>query len=183
MKFKSLFHFLVLISTCDPLFHAQKSYAIPVKNVYINFAGAGGNFAERYATFTVDSPTTVTAVTPELRLYEVHLAKMIEVTHLFCKEREGSYVIHWNYEADKGQVFMGEFPLSCQFAANAFSTFGTIGKEKITIHHRGNPVQEEIKVLNLQGANGKQFAALVRRLKPKCLESPQKVCPGDRLPS
>jgi serine/threonine-protein kinase len=155
--------------------------AIPVLNVNINFAGAGGDFSSRTATFRVPDSTTVTPVENGLRLYEIHLAKMIEVTESFCKDRDSDYIIYWNYEADEGKIFMGEFSLSCQFARETLEKFGTSGTEEVTIHHRGNPTSENISILNLNSKNAKQFRSLVQSLKPSCIETTPKICPGDRL--
>jgi hypothetical protein len=90
--------------------------AISVPNAYINFAGAGGDFSSRTATFRVPDQTTTKLVRYGLRLYELHLAKMIEVTNNFCQDRDSNYVIYWNYEAADGKVFMGQYNLTCQFA-------------------------------------------------------------------
>ena len=47
----------------------------------IDFAGAGGDFHQRQGTFVVpDRDTTVSAYGGSLRRYDVHIAKMIEVT-------------------------------------------------------------------------------------------------------
>lgn len=76
--------------------------ALPVINADINFAGAGGDFSSRTATFIVPESTTVIPVENYgLRLYEAHLGKMIEVTFSFCQDRESDYIVHWNYEAAK----------------------------------------------------------------------------------
>jgi serine/threonine-protein kinase len=155
--------------------------AIPVSSAYINFAGAGGYFSSRTGTFRVPDSTTVTPVENGLRLYEVHLAKMIEVTESFCKDRENDYIVYWNYEAEAGKVFMGEFSLSCQFARETLQKFGRSNTEKVTIHHRGNPTSENISVLNINSQNAPEFINLVQSLKPSCLEITPKICPGDRL--
>lgn len=155
--------------------------AIPVPNAYISFAGAGGDFTSRTATFRAPESTATQPVENGLRLYDVHLAKMIEVSENYCKDRESSYLIHWNYEVDQGKIFMGEFSWSCQLARDTFKKFGTAGTEKVTIHHRDEPVSETISVLNINSNNAKEFLSFVQTLKPKCIEMTPKICPGDRL--
>ena len=155
--------------------------AIPVSNAYISFAGAGGDFTSRTATFRVPESTTVTPVENGLRLYDVHLAKMIEVSENYCKDRESDYLIHWNYEVDQGKIFMGEFSWSCQFARDTLKKFGTSETETVTIYHTDNPKSETIYVLNINRNNAKEFLSLVQTIKPKCIEMTPKICPGDRL--
>jgi serine/threonine-protein kinase len=155
--------------------------AISVANAYINFAGAGGDFSSRTATFLVPESTAVTPVKNGLRLYEVHLAKMIEVSESYCQDRESDYLIHWIYKVDQGKIFMGQFSWSCQFARDTLKKFGSSGTEKMTIHHRGNPTSETISVLDINSNNAKEFINLVKTLKPKCLEMSSPICPGDRL--
>ncbi|NJL10979.1 MAG: hypothetical protein HC908_14625, partial [Calothrix sp. SM1_7_51] len=123
---------------------------------------------------------TTKSVGNGLRLYEVHIAKMIEVTHSFCgKEgdtKDTNYIVHWNYVADK--TFMGRFSFSCKFAANTLKTYGTGKPEQITVNHRGNPTKETISTLNLSGSKAKQFVSLVKTLKPQCDGGTPKICPG-----
>ncbi len=156
--------------------------AIPVPNANISFAGAGGDFSSRTATFTVPDVTTVTPVENGLRLYEVHLAKMIEVSENFCKDRDDDYIINWNYEANQGKIFMGEFSLSCEFARETLQNFGTSGTETVIISHRGNPVSETISTLDINQKNAPEFINLVHSsMKPSCIDMTPKICPGDRL--
>ncbi|MGB5772253.1 MAG: hypothetical protein WBM32_20655 [Crocosphaera sp.] len=155
--------------------------AIPVPNADISIAGAGGDFSTRTASFIVPDVTTITPVKYGLRLYEVHLAKMIEVTENFCEDRDDNYRIYWNYEAEAGKVFMGEYTISCQFARQTLQKFGTLGTDKITISHRGNPVSETISTLDINNNNAQKFIKLVHFLKPACIDITPKLCPGDRL--
>lgn len=155
--------------------------AIPVSNAYINFAGAGGDFSSRTGTFRAKESTTITPVKDGLRIYETHLAKMIEVSENFCKDREPNYKFYWNYEADQGKIFMGQFTWTCQFAHDTFKKFGTAGKEKIVIHYVDNPQNETISVLNLIGKNAQEFINLVKTIKPQCIDYTPKICPGDQL--
>lgn len=154
---------------------------IPVTNAYINFAGAGGDFSSRTATFSVPDKDTTKLVKDGLRLYDIHLAKMIEVTNDFCKDQKSDYVVYWNYEAEDGKIFMGKYSLTCQFAKDTLKKFGTSATEKVTINHRGNPTTVKITTLNLNSKNAKEFATLAQSIKPSCIEANPKICPGDRL--
>lgn len=155
--------------------------AIPVSNAYINFAGAGGDFSSRTATFKASEANTTTPVKDGLRVYETHLAKMIEVSNNFCKDRQPNYKFYWNYEADQGKIFMGQFSWNCQFVSDVFKKIGTSGTEKMTIHYVDNPKSETISVLNLAGKNAQEFVNLVKKIEPKCIDYTPKICPGDKL--
>lgn len=175
MSKKHLWALAGLIAYCNPV------SAIPVNNAYINIAGAGGDFTGRAATFRVEDKTTVTPVKDGLRLYELHLAKMIEVSEHFCRDREPEYKFTWNYEAEGGKVYMGEYSWTCQFARDTLKKFGSSGEENITIHYVDNPQKETISALNITGKNAENFIHLVRTLKPECIDYNPPICPGDRL--
>lgn len=180
-KYKLLNKLLIGVSLLISFGLVEKAIAIPLPKAYINLAGAGGDFSSRTATFRVSDHSTATSIGNGLRLYDAHIEKMIEVTNHFCKDEESEYIFYWNYEADAGRVFMGQFPISCQFARKTFQKFGISANETVTVNHRGNPKPEAIATLALNQQNGKQFAAFVQTIKPQCLEMTPKICPGDRL--
>ncbi|MDV3001026.1 MAG: hypothetical protein N5P05_002632 [Chroococcopsis gigantea SAG 12.99] len=171
---------LISMASVNTIF-AYPADAIPVKEAYISFAGAGGDFSSRTATFRVSAPDTTKPVQYGLRLYEVHLAKMIEVANNYCADRGNNYVIHWNYEADNGKVFMGQYDLTCQFVRNTMKKFGTTKGETLSIDYAGHTQAVKINTLNLNGKNAPEFAGLVQSIKPRCIEAAPKICPGDRL--
>lgn len=166
---------------CTGTLFATAANAIPVTNAYIGIAGAGGDFTSRTATLRVPDKSTTQVVKYGLRLYDLHLAKMIEVANDFCKDRESKYVFHWIYQAEGGKVFMGKYDFTCQFAMNAMKKFGTAAPETVTIDYAGHSETAKIVPLNLNSKNAKEFAGLVQSIKPTCLPGNPKICPGDRL--
>jgi hypothetical protein len=160
---------------------ATATHAIPVTNAYIGIAGAGGDFSSRPATFRVPDKSTTKTVKYGLRLYDLHLAKMIEVANNFCKDRDSKYVFHWIYEAEGGKVFMGKYDFTCQFAKNTMKKFGTAAPETVTIDYAGYSETAKIVALNLNSKNAKEFASLVQSIKPTCIPRTPQICPGDRL--
>lgn len=169
---------LATVTTLATLTPTLAGTAVPINR--IDFAGAGGNFNQRYGTFVVpDSDTTVSAYGGKLTLYDVHIAKMIEVTqYRWCSPRKGYKGVYFNYEADNGKVFMGQIYISCQLAARAFSEFGAGRAEQTAIYDRGNgPERIRIPVLDLTGSKIGKFQTLVNSLKPTCVGN---TCPGDR---
>lgn len=150
-------------------------------NYRVNFAGAGGNFTQRYGSFVVpDRDTSVAIAQSGLTRYDVHVAKMIEITHFqWCTPRSNYDGVFYTYDADNGKIFMGQLYISCAVAKDAITRFGTGKPERTVIFDRGNPSTVSIPVLDVQGKKVPEFRKLVRSIKPECVE---KLCPGDRNP-
>ncbi|MEO1094011.1 MAG: hypothetical protein AAFX01_03820 [Cyanobacteria bacterium J06638_28] len=116
-------------------------------------------------TLTVpDQDTTHSAYDGVLRRYDVHVAKMFEVAHYFCQQDEQLDGFKWNYEAANGNIFMGQFQISCELARNVAETYGMRRSELTVISFvdiepdasRDNPYAREhtVPVLNIT-SNGK----------------------------
>jgi hypothetical protein len=161
---------------------ASPKTAVPITR--INVARAGGDQFHHWVTLVVpDKNTAVAAYGGELRRYDVHLAKMIELTaHDFCgsPSRRGAY---FNYEADNGRVFMGKFFISCSTARSTVETYGLGKPERTIVQYAGNPETLNVPVLDLRGNKIRQFQqTIVKRLTPECIETGgKKLCPGDRI--
>lgn len=154
---------------------ASAGTEVPI--TYINVAGAGGDFQHRWATFVVpDRDTTASAYGGSLRRYEVHIAKMIEITADQWCQRPNFEGVYWNYQAENGNLFMGQYYISCAAARNAVRVYGVGKPERTVIHQRGNPQVVNIPVLNVYGEKVPQFMQYVQTLKPRCIEN---LCPGD----
>lgn len=112
-----------------------------------------------------DKDTTISADGGELRRYDVHIAKMFEVTHYLCQNKHKPNLLNWlnekdvsvfkklkrldaslkgkrtdegfswNYEAANGNVFMGRFSISCDLAQTVVSAYG-LGKAELTSINR-----------------------------------------------
>ena len=99
--------------------------------------------------------TTRPAYGGRLRLYDVHLAKMFEVTHFECNRSQGGMVsdgrIMWRYEAGDGEVNMGAFDISCRMANQIVREYG-LGQTEATrmVYYRA-PVTENIPILDITG--------------------------------
>ncbi len=156
---------------------ATAETAVPITR--ISFAGAGGNFTQRYGTFIVpDKDTSVSAYGGALSRYDVHIAKMIEITHFqWCQTRPNYRGVYYNYDADNGKVFMGQIYISCTTAKNAVNSFGVGRPESTVIYDRDNPSTASIPVLDLNGRKIPEFKQLVQSIRPQCID---KLCPGDR---
>ncbi|MDL5054147.1 hypothetical protein QQ056_11400 [Oscillatoria laete-virens NRMC-F 0139] len=79
---------------------------------------------EQMGMVVPDRDTTQSAYGGQLRLYDVHIAKMFEVTHTLCQEIPGLGYLNWVYQAGGGSLFMGRFQVSCKLANDLASAYG-----------------------------------------------------------
>jgi len=111
-------------------------------------------------TLTVpDQDTTRSAYGGMLRRYDVHVAKMFEVSHHYCQQNEAVEGIRWDYEAANGNVYMGRFNISCDLAKEVITAYGPKRTELTEVSFvdiqpdemRENPYTRdyEIPVLNI----------------------------------
>ena len=106
-----------------------------------------------------DQDTTQSAYGGILRRYDVHVAKMFEVSHYYCQQNEAIEGFRWNYEAANGNVFMGRFDISCHLAKDIATAYGLQRTEHTEVSFgdiqpdetRENPYGRdyEIPVLNI----------------------------------
>ncbi|MEG4037750.1 hypothetical protein QUA03_28565 [Microcoleus sp. S36b_A4] len=89
-------------------------------------------FDEGFGSIVVpESDTTASAYGGRLRQYDVHIAKMFEVTHFMCQQENLTPGITWNYEAGGGTINMGSFVITCRLANQIASAYG-LGKSEPT---------------------------------------------------
>jgi len=87
--------------------------------------------AEEMMAITIPNQnTTQSAYGGRLRLYDVHIAKMFEVTHFLCKQYPGMSEQMWSYRAGGGSLDMGSFTISCNLASNIASAYGLGNPER-----------------------------------------------------
>jgi serine/threonine-protein kinase len=129
-------------------------------------------FAEEMGSLTVpDRNTTASAYGGELRLYDVHIAKMFEVTKFLCDRFRSQSDIIWNYRAGGGSIRMGTFNITCAEANSIASIFGR-GKPEITpilyIGEEGYRREEtfDIPILNIVGDKIPQWLDFVETFSP-----------------
>lgn len=78
-----------------------------------------------------DTNTTSSAYGGKLRVYDVHIAKMVEVTHFMCSSGRLSPGTVWTYAAGNGSINMGNFQISCRLASDLAIAYG-LGKPEQT---------------------------------------------------
>ena len=102
-----------------------------------------------------DADTTVSAYGGRLRLYDVHIAKMIEYTHYLCTcpRRAGSSPqencssiksYEWSYSADRRRTDMGDFTITCELAQSLVDTYGLGKPELTTINHEAMSIERTL---------------------------------------
>ena len=96
-----------------------------------------------------NSDTTLPAYGGRLRLYDVHIAKMFEVTYHACQERRQKSGLTWFYAADNGKTKMGTFKITCNLARDIVSAYG-LGK-----YEPSQFIDDEVKIRTLNITGGK----------------------------
>lgn len=137
--------------------------------------------------FTVpDQDTTRSAYGGVLRRYDVHVAKIFEVSHYYCQQDEAIEGFRWQYEAANGNVHMGQFDIGCQLAEDIATAYGLQRKEHTEISFgdiqpdeiRENPYGRdyEIPVLNIStNAKIQKWRQYVQTFAPFFSEETRKV--------
>ncbi|MBD1920705.1 hypothetical protein H6F77_06360 [Microcoleus sp. FACHB-831] len=133
-----------------------------------------GSTKPRRAYFEVpDSNTAVSAYGDRMTLSDVHIARMIALTHNYhCTSiytRGVENVMIWNYAADSGRLSKGQVRLRCSVVEWAVKTYGLGRKVPMAIKVSNSPADVlTIPVLDIQGEREtKSFIKFVRSLKPK----------------
>ena len=82
-----------------------------------------------------DRNTAKSAGSRKLRLYDVHIAKMFEISHFLCDRDRASEGYNWSYQAENGSIEMGRFKISCNLARSLAPAYG-LGKPETTVIRR-----------------------------------------------
>lgn len=130
--------------------------------------------AEEFLFLTVpDRDTTRSAYGGKLRLYDVHVAKMFEVTHFFCQQYQqpGSYEQYWGYAAGGGDIRMGRFKISCRLAADIAAGYGLGKVERTNIqisYEEGGRATDtyQIPILNITGGKVSRWMSFTQKFRP-----------------
>lgn len=119
-----------------------------------------------------DTDTTRSAYGGKLRVYDVHIAKMVEVTHHFCSTGRLSPGTTWTYTAGNGSISMGNFQISCRLASDLATAYGLGRMERTTIlssnEEGGSPSRRVggIQILNITGAKVDRWMNFTRNFRP-----------------
>ncbi|MEZ2235076.1 hypothetical protein [Microcoleus sp.] len=130
--------------------------------------------AEGTYTLTVsETNTTKSAYGGQLRLYDVHIAKMFEVTYADCQEIPKAGFRIWEYYAGNGRISMGSFRITCQLASDIANTYGLGKPERTAIEYSqeeaGPPISRtrSIPILDISGNKIQRWTNFVQRFRPQ----------------
>ena len=134
--------------------------------------------AEGTYTLTVsETNTTKSAYGGQLRLYDVHIAKMFEVTYSDCQEIPNAGGRTWYYRAGNGKIDMGQFRINCQLASEIANTYGLGKPERTAIEYSqgeaGRPISRtrSIPILDITGNKIQRWTNFVQRFRPQSANS------------
>ena len=138
--------------------------AIVSQNAKADLPMIVGNDEGLWYVTVPDSDTTAPAYGGKLRLYDVHIAKMFEVTHDSCTRGNSRKDYEWTYTADRGQAKMGTFIISCQLAQDIVTAYG-LGKPEAT-KLEGSRRTYVIPTLNITGGKVDKWIRFTNNFKP-----------------
>ncbi|MEG4493203.1 hypothetical protein [Microcoleus sp. D3_18_C4] len=134
--------------------------------------------AEGTYTLTVsETNTTKSAYGGQLRLYDVHIAKMFEVTYSDCQEIPNAGGRTWYYRAGNGKIDMGQFRINCQLASDIANTYGLGKPERTAIEYSqgeaGRPRSRtrSIPILDITGNKIQRWTNFVQGFRPQSANS------------
>jgi len=81
------------------------------------------SFDEGFATITVPEKNVTSRHVGRLRKYDLHIAKMFEVTAFMCEQGMVSPGLDWDYSAGGGDIDMGAFRISCNLADTVVNAY------------------------------------------------------------
>ena len=127
-----------------------------------------------YELTVPDTQTTQSAYGGKLRRYDVHIAKMFEVTYRDCLKFGGDAGgREWLYYAGNGSIDMGYFFISCQLANDIVSAYGLGTPQNTSIiygqEEAGPPITRNVSIptLNLVGQKQDRWINFTKNFKPK----------------
>ncbi|WP_217650688.1 hypothetical protein [Spirulina major] len=142
--------------------------AVPFGWILVNVAAVDGLMGGRLEV--PDRNTTVDAG-GGLRRYDVHIAKMFEITYYSCQEaRRDGYEFNgysWDYSAGNGSIDMGRFPITCRLAQDIVTAYGLGNPERteITYYRADNVVN--IPTLNIVGGKVDRWRQFTHNFLPR----------------
>ncbi len=121
-----------------------------------------------------DTDTTASAYGARLRLYDVHIAKMFEVSNFLCQRRGNNTSFkgyEWFYSAGNGNINMGNYRITCRLANQIARSYGLGKLERTEIGRdtEGGPPEADvysIPVLNITGDKVPRWMNFVQRFQP-----------------
>jgi serine/threonine-protein kinase len=142
--------------------------SVPISFIVVNVGSQDGLSG---AEFRVPDTNTTVNAGGGLRHYDVHIAKMFEITHYSCQEaRHNGYEFNgysWNYLADNGAIDMGRFPMTCRLAQDIATAYGLGSPERTEITYYRADAVENIPILNIIGGKVERWRQFTHNFVPR----------------
>ncbi|WP_199296191.1 hypothetical protein [Trichocoleus sp. FACHB-591] len=128
--------------------------------------------AEEVLAITVpDQNTTRSAYGGKLRLYDVHIAKMFEITHFLCQRDSIRGEQFWVYRAGGGSIDMGRFTISCSLSADIAAAYGLgkVERTDIRVSYEGGGGETQtyqVPILNITGGKVARWMSFTQKFRP-----------------
>lgn len=126
---------------------------------------------DRVANFVVPdrNPRETSAYGGQLSRYDVHIAKMFEITDYEClKSVETGQVLNmiiWRYYAGGGDIKMGAYGIHCQEARMVAGRFGLGQAEPTEIYYYRVKPTVDIPILDITGSKVSQWQSFIKTLR------------------
>ena len=115
-----------------------------------------------------DRDTTRSAYGGRLRRYDVHIAKMFELTHYECQDRDRNWSrVMWHYKAGGGDIDMGNFEISCSMAAGARNAYGLGKPEATPVTYYRARATVNVPILNITGGKVATWMNFTKNFRPE----------------
>ncbi len=141
--------------------------ALPINSIVFLPSGNGSRVAE----LTVpDQDTAASAYGGKLRRYDVHVAKMFEVTDFECRSRNSEdnwNRIIWRYYADNRNIKMGAFDISCSQARDVAVAYGLGQAERTKVFYYRVKATINVPILNITGSKVSNWLGFVQKFRPE----------------
>lgn len=112
-----------------------------------------------------DTDTTLSAYGGRLRRYDVHMAKMFELTIQMCRgSRNGD--VFWTYKAGNGNIDMGNFRITCALADDVKIAYGLGRTERTVVRTERGATAIEVPILRIGEEKIDRWMNFVENFKP-----------------
>lgn len=145
---------------------------VPITEIrWFNFPSEDGWQSIQFTVPNEDNTQSVSG--GKLRLYHVHIARMLEISYFLCERDRTAAGYDWSYEVANGNIEAGKFKISCYVAREITAGYG-LGKPKLTVIRRNFNLKNDrpavalekysIPALNIPDNKASQWRDTVKKL-------------------
>lgn len=147
----------------------------PITRIESRGLGYGNIYMGGFTLVVPDTDTTRLAYGEgsRLRRYEVHLAKMFEITIWHCRQSRtpSESFAGWQYYAGNGAIDMGIFDIPCPLALSIAEAYGLGRTERTVVIDKSNRTGDrtvviDVPILQITGGKIDRWLDFTASLKP-----------------